>query len=93
MLHHLEPTGEDPVTFAPREEIIVMEDTSEILINFPVGTIYGADMDEPHPLLMSTRPAGGCIAIPGQEAFSRIALNGEVIAQGEIPFDKPHKGD
>ncbi len=84
MKQHIEPTGDAPLTFRPREDV-TMADEYEVMISFSAGSISGADMTEAHPLTMMTQPAGSCIAEPGTATFSRVVVNGEVVGT-DVPF-------
>lgn len=88
MSHNIFPTNGETIGFAPMESVIT-SDEYEVMISFSAGSITGADMKEPHPLTLMTKPAGSCIAEPGVRKFSRVVVNGEIVSDDAV-FDMNH---
>lgn len=86
MSHHITPTGDEPLKFAPVEEVI-MADDYEVLISFPAGAIDGATYDEPNALTGMTTPAGSCIAYPHSGMIERIVVNGQIVNRHNIAVE------
>ena len=81
----LEPTGDDPVAFAPAEDVFG-DFGDEFSVSFTAGTISGVVFDEPHPLTLVDKPAGSCWAYDGQRKFYRVILNGKVLEGDPVAF-------
>ena len=85
---HVKATGDDPVTFAPRSDVQMLND-AELIFAFAFGAISGADMDEPHPVTFVDKPVGSCLAYVDRDEFYRVIVNGAVVNEGPVAFADP----
>ncbi|MEO1039561.1 MAG: hypothetical protein AAFX09_08445 [Pseudomonadota bacterium] len=85
---HIEATGDDPVTFAPRSDVQMLNE-AELIFAFAFGAISGADMDEAHPVTFVDKPVGSCLAYVGRDEFYRVIVNGAVVNEGPVAFVDP----
>ena len=88
MGHYITPNEGEALGFKPMEDV-VLADEYEVIVAFTAGAISGADTAEPNPITLMNQPAASCTAETGERSFSRVVVNGEVVAE-DAPFEMDH---